>query len=115
MHARRDDIRRAALQDELPDRRHEARTDLLVHQVVELLQRVQHDDHAARLIESCGLKGCAIGAARVSEKHANFIVNPGGRASAADIEALIGHVRSVVRERTDVDLVPEIQIIGDAT
>jgi UDP-N-acetylmuramate dehydrogenase len=70
-------------------------------------------DHAARLIESCGLKGCAIGAARVSEKHANFIVNPGGRASAADIEALIGHVRSVVRERTGVDLVPEIQIIGE--
>src|SRR6185295_11376595 len=44
------------------------------------------NDHAARLIESCGLKGRAVGAARVSEKHANFIVNPGGRASATDIE-----------------------------
>ena len=71
-------------------------------------------DHAARLIESCGLKGHAIGAARVSEKHANFIVNPSGSASAADILALIGHVRSVVRARTGVDLEPEVRIIGEA-
>jgi len=72
------------------------------------------DDHAARLIESCGLKGCTIGGARVSEKHANFIVNPGGRARAADIEALIVHVRDVVRARTGVDLTPEVQVIGEA-
>ncbi len=56
-------------------------------------------DHAARLIESCGLKGYAVGGARVSEKHANFIVNPRGAAKAADIEAIIAHVRSVVRAR----------------
>jgi UDP-N-acetylmuramate dehydrogenase len=72
------------------------------------------DDHAARLIEGCGLKGHAVGAARVSDKHANFIVNPGGRATAADIEALIGHVRAVVRDRTGVELALEIQIIGEA-
>jgi UDP-N-acetylenolpyruvoylglucosamine reductase len=70
-------------------------------------------DHAARLIESCGLKGYAIGGAHVSEKHANFIVNPGGRASAADIEALIVHVRETVRAKTGVLLLPEVEIIGE--
>ena len=70
-------------------------------------------DNAARLIESCGLKGCAIGGAHVSEKHANFIVNPRGQGSATDIEALIDHVRAVVRERTGIDLVREIEIIGE--
>ena len=70
-------------------------------------------DHAARLIESCGLKGYAIGGARVSEMHANFIVNPDGRASAADIEALITHVRDTVRAQTGVDLEPEVRIIGE--
>jgi len=69
-------------------------------------------DHAARLIESCGLKGFAVGGASVSEKHANFIVNPNGIAGAADIEAIIEHVRAVVRERTGVDLEPEVQVIG---
>jgi UDP-N-acetylmuramate dehydrogenase len=71
-------------------------------------------DHAARLIERCGLKGHAIGGARVSEKHANFIVNPEGTARAADIEALIEYVRRVVAEKTGVTLEPEVQIIGEA-
>ena len=70
-------------------------------------------DHAARLIESCGLKGYTIGGARVSEKHANFIVNPDGAAKAANIESVIEHVRTVVRERTGVDLEPEVQVIGE--
>lgn len=72
-------------------------------------------DHAARLIESCGLKGYAIGGARVSEMHANFIVNPGGAARAADIEALIAHVKSTVRARTGVDLVPEVRVVGEVS
>ena len=71
-------------------------------------------DHAARLIESAGLKGFAIGGARVSEKHANFIVNPERRASAADIEALIEHVQRIVAEKTGVMLEPEVKIIGEA-
>jgi UDP-N-acetylmuramate dehydrogenase len=71
-------------------------------------------DHAARLIEASGLKGYAVGGARISEKHANFIVNPDGRASAADIEALIEHARAEVRRRHGVDLIPEVRIIGDS-
>ena len=70
-------------------------------------------DHAARLIEACGLKGHAIGGARVSEKHANFIVNPEGHAKAADIEALIGFVRDTVREKTGIDREPEVRIMGE--
>jgi len=70
-------------------------------------------DHAARLIESCGLKGLARGGARVSEKHANFIVNPDGAARAADIEGLILQVKKIVLERTGVELVPEVRIVGE--
>jgi UDP-N-acetylmuramate dehydrogenase len=72
------------------------------------------DDHAARLIESVGLKGHAIGGASVSEKHANFIVNPERRATAAEIEALILHVRQIVAEKTGVTLEAEVRIIGEA-
>lgn len=70
-------------------------------------------DHAARLIESCGLKGHAVGGARVSEKHANFIVNPQGAGSAADIEALIDVVRATVRARTGVELEAEVRVLGE--
>ena len=70
-------------------------------------------DHAARLIEACGLKGLARGGARVSEKHANFIVNPDGAASAADIEGLILQVRNTVAEKTGVELLPEVRIVGE--
>ena len=69
-------------------------------------------DYAARLIESCGLKGFAIGGALVSPKHANFIVNTGS-ATAADIEALIEHVQQTVLERCGVALQREVRIIGE--
>jgi UDP-N-acetylmuramate dehydrogenase len=68
--------------------------------------------HAAKLIESCGLKGKRIGGAQVSEKHANFIVNAGG-ATAADIEDLIEEVRATVEARTGVQLHPEVRIVGE--
>ena len=71
-------------------------------------------DHAARLIDAAGLKGACIGAACVSDKHANFIVNTGD-AKAADIEALIEHVRRTVQEKFGVELQPEVRIVGEKT
>jgi len=69
-------------------------------------------DHAARLIEACGLKGRAIGGAMISEKHANFIVNRGS-ARAADIEALILLAEHSVREKFGIVLEREVRIVGD--
>ncbi len=70
-------------------------------------------DHAARLIEAAGLKGTQVGGAQVSEKHANFIVNPEGAASASAIEMLIGRVQSEVAEKFGISLVREVRIVGD--
>jgi UDP-N-acetylmuramate dehydrogenase len=69
-------------------------------------------DHAARLIEAAGLKGSEEGSARVSEKHANFIVNPDGKATATAIESLIGRIQAVVMEKFGVELVREVRILG---
>ena len=69
-------------------------------------------DHAARLIEACGLKGRTIGGASISAKHANFIVNTGG-ATAADIEALIAEAQQAVAQRFGVRLEQEVRVIGE--
>lgn len=71
------------------------------------------DNYAAKLIESCGLKGMRFGGAAVSEKHANFIINHQGSASAGDIEALIQLVKKTVHLKTAIELVQEVHIIGD--
>ena len=68
-------------------------------------------DHAGRLIEIAGLKGTRAGRARVSERHANFIVNEGG-ARAADVKALMDVAQRVVWERSGVWLEPEVQLVG---
>jgi len=68
-------------------------------------------DHAARLIESAGLKGFRVGDASVSSKHANFIINH-GTARAADLERLIEHVRATVERLHGVSLHPEVRIVG---
>ncbi len=70
------------------------------------------NDFAARLIESCGLKGFKIGGAVVSEKHANFIINE-NNASAADVEALIKHIQQTVKQQHNIELHTEVKIIGE--
>jgi UDP-N-acetylmuramate dehydrogenase len=68
-------------------------------------------DSAGRLVEAAGLKGLAVGGARVSRKHANFIVvDPG--ALAVDVHALIGLVQRQVTEWGGQLLVPEVRIVG---
>ena len=69
-------------------------------------------DHAARLIEASGLKGCRLGGAEVSTKHANFIINTGS-ASAADVENLILHVRAEVQRCQGVALQTEVHMVGE--
>ncbi len=69
------------------------------------------NDHAARLIEACGLKGHRIGGAVVSDKHANFIIND-NKASADDIESLISFVQKTVLEQQGVELHTEVRIVG---
>lgn len=69
-------------------------------------------DHAARLIEASGLKGLQIGGARVSDKHANFILNLGD-ATATDMEAVIDTVRCRVERDHGVQLVSEVHIVGE--
>ena len=64
---------------------------------------------AGALIEQCGLKGYTIGGAQVSEKHAGFVINKNGTAS--DILALINYIKTTVKEKTGVDLEPEVKII----
>lgn len=71
-------------------------------------------DHAARLIETAGLKGQRLGGAEVSDKHANFIINR-DHASAADIENLISMVQQKVAAKHGVDLVHEVRIVGEVT
>lgn len=70
------------------------------------------NNYAARLIESCNLKGVCEGKACVSEVHANFIINTGG-ASARDIEVLIERIRQQVRQQTGVELEPEVRMTGE--
>lgn len=68
-------------------------------------------DKAGRLIEAAGCKGTRVGAAEVSEVHANFIVNRGD-ATAADTAALLARVRRTVAERFGVELELEVHFVG---
>lgn len=70
-------------------------------------------DFAGRLLEKAGTKGLQIGAAQVSLKHANFIVNLGG-AKAADVVQLIAEMKARVAEKFQIQLETEIRIVGEA-
>ena len=67
---------------------------------------------AGALVDRAGLKGCAVGGARISPTHGNFIVNEGA-ATAADIRRLIDRCREAVCDRFGVDLREEIVYLGD--
>ena len=67
---------------------------------------------AGALVDRAGMKGSRLGAAKVSETHANFIVNEGG-AKAADIRELVERCKRAVRERFGVALREEIVYIGE--
>ena len=67
---------------------------------------------AGKLIMDAGLRGASVGGAQVSEKHCGFVVNT-GRATAADVCALITHIQDEVKAQFGVDLEPEVRRVGE--
>ncbi|MBD8071942.1 UDP-N-acetylmuramate dehydrogenase [Bacillus thuringiensis] len=66
---------------------------------------------AGDLVEKAGLRGYRIGGAQISEMHGNFIVNTGG-ASAQDVLSLIELIKHTIKDKFDVDMHTEVEIIG---
>jgi UDP-N-acetylmuramate dehydrogenase len=69
-------------------------------------------DAAGRLIDQCGLKATRIGEAQISAVHANFFVNQ-GQAKASDVKALIDLAQQRVKEKFDIELELEIELLGE--
>ncbi len=67
-------------------------------------------NYAGRLIEEAGLKGHAVGGAKVSEKHAGFVVNT-GHATSRDVLSLIAEIQETVKKTSGVELEPEVRIL----
>lgn len=67
---------------------------------------------AGKLIQDCGLSGYAVGGAQISEKHNGFVINK-GNATAQDVQNLIEDVKKEVYRQFQVELVPEVKIIGE--
>ena len=67
---------------------------------------------AGKLVDELGLKNCAVGKARVSEVHGNFLVNDGG-ATALEMLELIEKIKAVAREKRGIELETEVQIVGE--
>lgn len=72
--------------------------------------RNPENDFAGRLIEELGYKGKNIGGAYVSDKHANFIINK-DKATASDVIALINEIKTKVKEKYNIDLIVEQEIV----
>lgn len=66
--------------------------------------------YAGKLIEDLGLKGYQIGGAKISEKHANFIINT-GNATSKDIKKLIKYITDKVKKEYNIDLILEQQVV----
>jgi UDP-N-acetylmuramate dehydrogenase len=88
---------------------HKRTTQPLRHPSAGCVFRNPPGDSAGRLIDRAGLKGTQVGGARVSEVHANYLVND-GQATGGDFVALIELVRRRVREHSGVDLELEIDL-----
>ena len=68
---------------------------------------------AGKLIDELGLKNTQIGGARISDEHGNFIVNDGG-ATAANVLALVEHIKTTALLKRGIELIPEVRIVGEA-
>lgn len=93
------------------NRRHRAETQPGAVQNAGSVFKNPPGDHAGRLVEAAGLKGFAVGGARVSELHANFFI-AGEGATARDVHRLVERVRGRVRDAFGVDLETEIRFVG---
>ena len=67
---------------------------------------------AGKLIQDSGLSGASVGGAQVSEKHNGFVINK-GNATAQDVLTLIENVKKEVYRQFQVELVPEVKIVGE--
>jgi len=75
-------------------------------------KRPREDVYVGKLIEEAGLKGYSVGGARVSEKHAGFVIN-GGSATEADVKALVNHIKKTILEKNGIELECEIRFIPE--
>ena len=69
-------------------------------------------EHSGALLDQCGLKGTILGGAKISDQHANFIINT-GNAKASNVKALIDLMKKAVKEKFNIDLVEEVRYLGD--
>ena len=99
---------------ELMDKRKQRRIDsqpLEYPSAGSVFRNPAEDIFAGKLIEDLGLKGYSIGDAKISEKHANFIINT-GNATGEDIKSLIELVKNKVKEKYNIDLIVEQRFVN---